>query len=176
MTKGVPNEPFRLKMNEIMASTFNGYSPFTPELWDWAKIHPAIPSLEPSLISLYLGDKMIGGALLRSQWMYSVKFNFRINIGMITEFFIDEARVPKNLISYVYLKLLKLTLNESYTRGNGISFFTDSGKIPTMEWALKKFGFNNFGKTAVMIKSEKRETFASAKPFHTNPNITLGFQ
>lgn len=173
------SESYRKTLNKAAQKEYDGITVYTKELWKWAKLQVPIKSLEPTLLALNYTGKQIGGLSLRIHHIYSMKFNFKVPIGVVYEVFMDNSAIPKHLRSYAYLELLIKSIETVQSRGGAISFMNYSENDSAFDWALKKVQYHAFGSAALMIKSEKYNQPPNPeyhRKFSTNPNLTWGYQ
>ncbi len=143
-------------INNIAPKYYEGFPKYSKEKFLWARIKVPVERYKPTYIFIKKGKKVIGGAAISHQNMYSFKFGIKVRLAVIHEWFLDE-KIFKNErdlhFGYIYLidKILKAA---AMRKIGGMYFMVDSSYI-NFHRALKSLGFIKFKGGAVMIKIMK---------------------
>ncbi|MCK4780796.1 MAG: GNAT family N-acetyltransferase, partial [Candidatus Lokiarchaeota archaeon] len=140
-------------INRISSKNYEGYPGYDQSKFNWARINVPANHNKPTYIVIKKGGKIVGGAVITHQNIYSFKFGIKIKFGIIHEIFIDEDKFNKKRdvhLAYVYLidRIMKAATHRSIS----LLLYISSIKDYTLNKAFKGMNFLRFKSDVVMLK------------------------
>ena len=168
---------YREAVNRIMPLNYEGFPKYDNEKFKWARLKAPLKQHIPSYIFIKMGNKIIGGASLTHQNLYSFRFGVKMRIGILHELFLNQRFFPtkKDLyLGYVYLvdKVMKAATKRNI---GGFFLMIDSQNL-SLQKALRTMGFLKFKGGAVMVKSfnKKLDLTKIKKPIFVPTYVSTG--
>lgn len=163
-------------VNRIVQKYYNGFRLYDNEKIKWARIKVPAIRQKPTYIIVKKGKKIVGGAVITYQNLYSSKYGVKIRLGMIHEIFLDkiEFNNKRNLhLGYIYLidKILKAATR----RFIGVLIYKCDITDNDLLKGFNSMNFLKFKGEILMIKVLKKHVKIPQfiKPFFLPTSLTL---
>ena len=165
--------------NRILSKNYTGFPPYTKEKLIWARIKIPSKRFIPTYILIKKENKIVGGAVLTHQNLYSFKYGFKIRFGIVHEIFLDKEvfNNDKNQISSGFQYLIDKVMKAAARRYLGSIIIQSSSKNNDLNCALRKLFFLKMLDESMMIKyiNKKDKIPKSLKPLFLPTYITIGY-
>jgi ribosomal protein S18 acetylase RimI-like enzyme len=165
-------------INEINPKYYQGYPKYTKRKFSWARIKVPGAQERPTYIIIRKKKKIVGGAVITHQNLYSFKFGIKIRIGIIHDIFLEKSAFNNYqdlILGYNYL--LDKILKAATQRFIAILIYMSPLKDKDLITAFNKMNFLKIKANVTMIKELKANLkFPLFKePFFVPTYLTFGF-
>lgn len=147
---------FMRAANQIIPKQYYGFPQHTIDKIKWARIRVPAKRYQPTYIIIKKENRIIGGAVLTHQNMYSFQIGMKFRIGIIHEIFLDETEFKaKRDLHFGYIYLVDKLMKAATRRSIGALFLMIDSRAHGLANGLRAMGFAKFLGGASMIKVMK---------------------
>jgi ribosomal protein S18 acetylase RimI-like enzyme len=166
-------------INRIGTTQFDGFAPYTDQIWQYFRNDCPYTSLKPTFVILKNGHKVIACAYFLRQYFYSSRIGIRVPIAFPREIFVDHT-VSKDpaVIAKIYQVLWEQLCIAASRRRCAVLVHSTTPQNHLLIHAMKVMRFPIFPGGIFMIKSFNTTNSipsVSIKPFHIPASENFGY-
>lgn len=164
-------------VNKIMPNYYTGFPMYDKRKFEWARIKVPANKHKPTYVLMKKDNKLIGGATLTHQNIYTSKRGGKFRIGLIHDLFLDKTQFnnKRNLhLGYIYLndKIIKAATRRKIGILTHLVTFNDYN----LQGALRNMNYLKLKGETVMMKTLKENVRISKfkKPLFLPTYVSIG--